>query len=152
MNYQFDAANVNFGNPNEYPSNPMGTQALSIPQIPTAQQTVKETTPQKSNNGFLKNIHSFLNFKTGTILTAAFGMAIGFAFKDFISSIVTNILQPLVVMFLSITHLNNIYDFTTFISPEKNVLNVSLFLSSLFSFAFVVITSYYINLLFTSAL
>ena len=152
MNSQFDAANVNFGNPNEYPSNPAGTQALSIPQIPTANQTVKEDTQQKTNNSFFKNIHNFLNVKTGTILTAALGMAIGFAFKDFISSIVINILHPLIVLFLSITHLNNLYDLSRFISPERNVLNVSLFFSSLFSFGFVVITAYYINLLFSAAL
>lgn len=143
MNYQFEAANVNFGDPNAYPTNPIGTQALSIPQMPPAQQS----TQQKSNATFYQKIINFFNGKTGTILTAAIGMAIGFAFKDLISSTVTNILQPLVIMLLSITHLNNIYDFSSFISPEKNNLNISTFISSLFSFSFVVIATYYITLM-----
>jgi len=145
MNYQFEAANVNFGNPNAYPSNPAGTQALSIPQMPTAQQTVQQSTQKNSNITFSQKILNFFNVKTGTILTAAIGMAIGFAFKDLISSTVTNVLQPLIIMFLSITHLNNIYDISLFISPEKNALNVSTFINSLFSFSFVVIATYYIS-------
>jgi large-conductance mechanosensitive channel len=145
MNYQFEAANVNFGDPNAYPSNPAGTQALSIPQMPTAQQTVQQSTQKSSNVSFYQKILNFFNVKTGNILTAAIGIAIGFAFKDLISSTVTNVLQPLVIMFLSITHLNNIYDFSLFISPEKNALNVSTFINSLFSFSFVVIAAYYIS-------
>jgi len=143
MNYQFEAANVNFGDSNAYPANPIDTQALSTPQMPTAQQS----TQHKFKPIFYQKIINFLNGKTGTILTAAIGMAIGFAFKDLISSTVTNILQPLVIMLLSITHLNNIYDFSSFISPEKNDLNISIFISSLFSFSFVVISAYYITLM-----
>ena len=145
MNYQFEAANVNFGDPNAYPSNPAGTQALSIPQMPTAQQPVQQSTQKNSNVSFSQKILNFFNVKTGTILTAAIGMALGFAFKDLVASTVTNVLQPLIIMFLSITHLNNIYDFSLFISPEKNALNVSTFINSLFSFAFVVIATYYIS-------
>jgi len=145
MNYQFEAANVNFGDPNAYPSNPAGTQALSIPQMPTAQQTVQQSTQKSSTVSFSQKILNFFNVKTGTILTAAIGMAIGFAFKELISSTVTNVLQPLIITFLSITHLNNIYDFSLFISPEKNALNVSTFINSLFSFSFVVIATYYIS-------
>jgi large-conductance mechanosensitive channel len=141
MNYQFGAANVNFGDPNAYPSNPVGTPALSIPQMPTAQQPVQK----KSDLPFSQKILNFFNVKTGTILTASIGLAIGFAFKDLVTSSVTNILQPLIIMFLSITHLNNIYDFSLFISPEKNVLNFSTFINSLFSFGFVVIATYYIS-------
>jgi hypothetical protein len=145
MNYQFEAANVNFGDPNAYPSNPAGTQALSIPQMPTAQQPVQQSTQKNSNVSFSQKILNFFNVKTGTILTAAIGLALGFAFKDLVSSSVTNLLQPLIIMLLSITHLNNIYDFSLFISPEKNALNISTFINSLFSFAFVVITAYYIS-------
>jgi large-conductance mechanosensitive channel len=147
MNYQFEAANVNFGDPNAYPSNPAGTQALSIPQMPTAQQTVQQSTQKNSNVTFSQKILNFFNVKTGTILTTAIGFAIGFAFKDLLASSVTNILQPLVIMFLSITHLNTIYDFSLFISPEKNALNISTFINSLFSFGFIVIAAYYISLM-----
>ena len=56
MNYQFEAANVNFGDPNAYPSNPVGTQALSIPQMPTAQQSVQQSTQKNSTTTFYQKI------------------------------------------------------------------------------------------------
>lgn len=143
MNYQFDAANVNFGDPNAEPSNPAGTRALNIPQMPTQQQTSQNT----SNQNYFQKIMNILNSKTGTVLAAAMGMAIGFAFKDLIASTVSNVLQPLVIMIITMTHINNYYDFTAFISPEKTALNVSSFISSLISFIFTVVAMYYINAL-----
>jgi large-conductance mechanosensitive channel len=143
MNYQFDPANVNFGDPNTNPSNPVGTTALNIPQMPTQ---------QKKNLGNFQKYDNFLNTKTGTILAAAIGMAIGFAFKDFVSSIVTNVLQPLIIMILSVTHINNFYDFTLFISPQNTALNISSFFSSLFTFLFTIVTVYYINMMISTSL
>ena len=148
MNYQFDAANVNFGDPNTNPSNPVGTTALNIPQMPTQQQP----TQQKKNLGNFQKYDNFLNTKTGTILAASIGMAIGFAFKDFVSSIVTNVLQPLIIMILSVTHINNFYDLTLFISPQKTALNISSFFSSLFTFLFTIVTVYYINMMISTSL
>jgi large-conductance mechanosensitive channel len=148
MNYQFDPANVNFGDPNTNPSNPVGTTALNIPQMPTQQQP----TQQKKNLGNFQKYDNFLNTKTGTILAAAIGMAIGFAFKDFVSSIVTNVLQPLIIMILSVTHINNFYDFTLFISPQNTALNISSFFSSLFTFLFTIVTVYYINMMISTSL
>ena len=145
MNYQFDAANINFGDPNIEPSNPVGTRALNIPQMPTQQHT-SQTNSNSSQNYFQK-IMNILNIKNGTVLAAAMGMAIGFAFKDLIASTVSNVLQPLVIMIITMTHLNNYYDFTTFISPEKTALNISSFISSLISFIFTVVAMYYINML-----
>ena len=154
MNFDFYPSNVNFGDPNTEPSNPVGTPALNIPQLPTANQSVNTTNNSNKNYNvtFSQKISNFFNKKTGTILTLAVGIAIGFALKDLIASAVTNVLQPLVFYIISITHLNNFYDFTSFISPEKNALNVSTFISSLFSFVFAVITAYYINLLISTQL
>jgi len=147
MNYQFDfdPANVNFGDPNAHPSNPVGTTALNIPQMPRQQHS-----QQKQNIGYFQKYNNFLNTKTGTILAAAIGMAIGFAFKDFVSSTVTNILQPLIIMILSITHVNNLYDLSSFISPDKTALNITTFISSLFAFLFTIVTVYYINLMIST--
>ena len=152
MNYQFDfdPANVNFGDPNAPPSNPVGTTALNIPQMPTQQQHSQQPSQQKQNIGYFQKYNIFLNTKTGTILAAAIGMAIGFAFKDFVSSTVTNVLQPLIIMILSITHVNNLYDLSSFISPEKTALNISTFISSLFTFLFTIVTVYYINLMIST--
>jgi len=149
MNYQFDAANVNFGNPNEPPSNPYGTQALNMPVY--AEQQQQSTQPQqssqqqKANPSFFNKIQIFFNSKTGTILSTAIGMAIGFAFKDLIASIVTNILQPLVIKILSLTSLNNYYNFSIFITQEHNILDISKFFSAIFTFVFTIITVYYIS-------
>jgi large-conductance mechanosensitive channel len=40
------------------------------------------------------------NNKTGTILATAIGMAIGFSFKDLITSAVSNVLQPIIILLL----------------------------------------------------
>ena len=117
--------------------------------MPT-QQPIQQHSQQKQNIGYFQKYNIFLNTKTGTILAAAIGMAIGFAFKDFVSSTVTNILQPLIIMILSITHVNNLYDLSSFISPEKTALNISTFISSLFSFLFTIVTVYYINLMIST--
>ena len=151
MNYQFNSANVDFGNPNDPPSNPYGTQALNIPQVyaeqqqESQQQQPTQQTQQKSNPSFFNKIKFFLNSKTGTILSTAIGMALGFAFKDFIASIVTNILQPLVIKILSLTSLNNYYNFSIFITQEQNFLDISKFFSAVFTFVFTIITVYYIS-------
>jgi large-conductance mechanosensitive channel len=155
MNYsEFNAANVNFGNPNEPPSNPYGTQALNIPQTQTQQQTqtqtqqqTQQTQPSQQQNKFIffNKIQTFLNSKTGTVLSTAIGMAIGFSFKDFITSSVTNILEPLIIKILSLTPLNNYYNLATYIAQENTVLDNKKFFSALFTFIFTVITVYYIS-------
>ena len=153
MNYDFYPSNVNFGDPNIAPRNPAGEQALSMPQLPTQQQTIyQEPGQKKTNTTYLQKYSNFFNLKTGTILTAAIGMAIGFAFKDLISSIIINVLQPLIITILTLTHMNNLYDFGSFISPEKNVVNISTFISSLLTFVFTVITVYYINIVISTTL
>jgi len=149
MNYQFDAANVNFGDPNAYPTNPNGTRAVNNMPEPSTQNHMQPS-QNKNNISYFQKILFFLNSKTGTVLTSAMGMAIGFAFKDFIGAIVINVLQPIVVMIITMTHLNSFYDFTVFISPEKNALNVSTFISSLFTFIFTVVTIYYVNIMIST--
>lgn len=146
MNFDFYPSNVNFGEPNTEPRNPDGTQALNIPQLPTQNQPVNSQ--NKSNKNYFQKIMEILNKKTDTILTLAMGFAIGFSLKDLIASAVSNLLQPLVFYIISITHLNNFYDFTSFISPEKNTLNISSFISAFISFIFTVVAMYYITILF----
>jgi hypothetical protein len=143
MNSDFYPDNVNYGYPNSVVSNPTGTQALSIPQMPTQQQPQKQ--PQKQQSYFTK-VMSILNNKTGTILSTAIGLAIGFAFKDLITSGVTNILQPLFFMLLSYSsYLNNYFNLTSLLGEPTSSLNISAFISTAVSFIFTVITVYYIN-------
>lgn len=145
MDYNFYPENVNYGQPSSHVSNPTGTQALSIPQMPTQQQPQQTQQPQKNQGYFLK-IMGILNNKTGTILSTAIGLAIGFAFKDLISSGVTNILQPLFIMLLSSSaYLNSYFNLTSLVGQPNSSLNVIAFCSSIVSFIFTVITVYYIN-------
>lgn len=99
----------------------------------------------KKDMSYIHKIKFFLTSPTGTILAVAFGVAIGNAFKEFVSSIVVNILQPILILIISKTYLNSYYDLTSFISPQKNVLNIELFSSSLITFLLVVITVYAIH-------
>ena len=125
------------------------------PQIPQSQE-IPEQIPQQipqqnntSNNKQLtlhEKIKSFLLSKSGTIITASFGMAIGFALKDFVSSIVVNLLKPLIALIFTMTHLNNYFDFNYIISSENNALNLSSFITSLITFIMVIIIVYFISL------
>lgn len=90
-------------------------------------------------------ILDILNSKTGTLLVSAMAIAIGFAFKDLINSAVTNILQPLVVIIITITRLNKYYDFSHIISTSNNSVNISSFVSSLVSFIFTIISVYFLH-------
>jgi large-conductance mechanosensitive channel len=73
-------------------------------------------------------------------------MAIGFALKDFISSIVINLFKPLLAFIFTATHLNNYYDLNSIISPQNNVLNFGSLITSLITFIMVIISVYLIGL------
>ena len=120
------------------------TQQTQEPTQQTQEPTQQTQQPTKTKKPF--TIHDFLVSKTGTIITTAFGMAIGFAFKEFISSIVVNLFKPLIAFIFTMTHLNNYYDFNSVISPENNAINFSSFITSFLSFILVVISVYSIGL------
>jgi large-conductance mechanosensitive channel len=118
-------------------------------QIPTQSQQILQQNNNTSNHKQLtlhEKIHVFLISKTGTIIAYAFGIAIGFAIKDLVSSIVVNLLKPLFALFFTMTHLENYYDFNSIISPENNALNLSSFVTSLITFILVIIVVYFISL------
>ena len=124
----------------------------SIVQQPTQQQQPKQQQPTQEQQPTQKpltiyqKIHNFLVSKSGTIITNAFGMAIGFALKDFISSIVINLFKPLLAFIFTATHLNNYYDLNSIISPQNNVLNFGSLITSLITFIMVIISVYLIGL------
>jgi large-conductance mechanosensitive channel len=115
-------------------------------QQPTLEQTQQQPTQQQKSLTIYQKIHSFLISKSGTIITSAFGMSIGFALKDFISSIVTNLFKPLFAFIFSLTHLNNYYNFNAILSPENNALNFSNLITSFITFVMIIITVYLISL------
>ena len=125
------------------------TSSLQPQQAP---QQAPQQLPQQNNTSnnkqltFHEKIKLFLVSKSGTIITAAFGMALGFALKDFVSSIVVNLLKPLIALIFTMTHLNNYYDFNSIISSENNAVNFSDFITSFITFLMVVISVYFISL------
>lgn len=94
---------------------------------------------------FFNNLMSFLNSKTGTILSSAIGMSIGLAFQDFVSAFVRNVIQPLLISVIVMTRIDNYYDFKSLISPQNNVLNISTFISTFITFFLIVTILYYVN-------
>ena len=120
--------------------------STSQQQMPQQQQ---QQMPQQQNKQSLTiggKIHDFLVSKSGTIMTNSFGMAIGFALKDFIAAIVVNLFKPLIAFIFNMTHLNNYYDFNSIISPENNALNFSSFITAFLTFIMVIISVYLISL------
>ena len=115
------------------------------PQQPQMQPTMEQKQNQKPLS-FHEKVHDFLISKSGTIITNSFGMAIGFALKDFIASIVINLFKPLIAFIFTTTHLNNYYDLNSIISPQNNVLNFGSFVTSFLTFILVIISVYFIHL------
>ena len=85
---------------------------------------------------------TFLNTKTGTILSVAAAMAIGGSFKDLVTSIVDNFLQPLIVKLILLTNITKLTKFDSLFSTKNNILNFSGIVSAIFSFLFIVFTVY----------
>ena len=88
---------------------------------------------------------NFLNNKTGTILAVAAAMAIGASFKDLITSIVNNFLQPLIIKLILLTNISRLTKFAnmdSLFSAKNNILNFSNVVVSILSFIFIVATVY----------
>ena len=110
MNYDIHPSIVDFGTSNIPVTSPLISQTIPQSQVLDTQQTtssqamaISTTTSniQNKNKNFNDKVLSIFNDKTGTILSTAIGMAIGFSFKDFITSVVSNILQPVIIIILS---------------------------------------------------
>jgi large-conductance mechanosensitive channel len=88
---------------------------------------------------------NFLNRKTESILAVAAAMAIGASFKDLITSIVNNFLQPLIIKLILLTNISRLTKFAnmdSLFSAKNNILNFSNVIVSILSFIFIVITVY----------
>jgi len=90
---------------------------------------------------------NFLNRKTDSILAVAAAMAIGASFKDLITSIVNNFLQPLIIKLILLTNISRLTKFAnmdSLFSAKNNILNFSNVVVSILSFLFIVATVYVI--------
>lgn len=93
---------------------------------------------------FSQKIKLFLNAKSGTLIAAAIGLCIGFAFKDLISTFVSSIIEPLIVMIIYMTGLEKVYDFKRFLSVQNNTMNITRFIQTLITFIIIIVIVYYL--------
>ena len=155
MNYESYPSNVDFGTPNAPVTNPVGSQSIPQDSTPLIQQTTQTQTQTQSQNqksqNFFAKIMAVFNNKTGTILSTAIGLALGFAFKDLVTSTVNNLLAPLIILILSYsTFLTNYLNLASYISEQNTSLSISHFISSIVSFFLTLIAVYYISLTITN--
>lgn len=145
--------NVNSYPMNEEPGNPYGMGAggsasasASSPSNAIAVATESTSAAKRKPPTFGQKLVQFMNTSTGTILTTGCAMAIGAAFNNLASSIINNVIQPLILQIIVMLNLNSVYDFQSLISPENNVLNMRMFVNSFFTFVIVLLTVYFMNL------
>ena len=115
----------------------------SSPSHTSSPSTSYNTT--KKSLTFKDNIIQFLYSKTGTLMAYAMGSAIGGSFKELIASIINGILKPLIVYIITVSHLQEYYDFTSIIEEQKKGLSITNFISALLTFVLLIITVYFIN-------
>jgi len=129
--YTFPMANNNAGVSQPPPPSPQ-----SLAQI--------QQQPSKKKQTFIENIKAFLNTKTGTIITFAASMAIANAFKDLVTSIISSIVQPLFIKFVTATNFVSYINLQSLITSQNSALGISNMFSSLFSFIIILIIVYYL--------
>jgi len=132
--------NINYGNPNANPAsyqfyNNQVTENKEVPNNKNSDNKSKDTNDK---------IFNFLNIETSTILTFAIAMAIGFGIKDFLNSMVMNILQPTVINLILIIDKNDYLPITSSLREKNIQIDISKFLGSLLVLKLIVGTTYLI--------
>jgi len=145
--------NVNYGDPNAYPTN-FFTEA-AIDQQKTEQnasqinQLQSQQTQQNKNetdtNINKDNIFKFLNIKTTTILTVATAVAIGFTLNNLMTSLVHNIIQPIIFNIITTLDKNDYLPITAGLREKNMQIEPSKFFGSLLVVKLVIIFMYFMN-------
>jgi len=145
--------NVNYGDPNAYPTNFFAEAAME--QQKTEQNASQINQPQGQQTQQNKNktdtsinkdtIFSFLNVKAITILTVATAVAIGFTLNNLISSLVHNVIQPIIFKIIVSIDKNDYLPITAGLREKNLPLDFSKFFGSLLIVKLVVIFMYFMN-------
>ncbi len=96
-----------------------------------------------NNHSFLHLIRKFLDTRTETVLTFAAAVAIATGFKDLILSVITNIINPLIIKLLFLTRLNNYINISALHTTQNIVTNLSQFIINILSFVLILVVTYY---------
>ena len=136
--------NINFGNPNTYPTN-FFAEAEMEQQKTQQNSEQKRVNVKEQYNVTKENIFSFLNNKATTILAFATAFAIGFALKDFMGSLVQNIFQPILMNLIMLIDRNDYLPITPIIREKNPQVDIAKFLGSILVVKFIVILMYFMN-------
>ena len=150
--------NVNYGDPNAYPTNFFTEAAMeqqkteqNVSQInqPQGQPQCQPQTQQNKNKTDISinkdNIFSFLNIKAITILTVATAVAIGLTLNNLISSLVHNVIQPIIFKIITTLDKNDYLPITAGLREKNLPLDFSKFFGSLLIVKLVIILMYFMN-------
>lgn len=145
--------NVNYGDPNAYPTNFFTEAAMEqqkTEQISSQFNQVKSQQSQKNQNKSNTSINkdhifSFLNIKAVTILTVATAVAIGFTLNNLMTSLVHNVIQPILFNIIVTLDKNDYLPITAGLREKNLPLDFSKFLGSILIVKLVVIFMYFMN-------
>ena len=146
-------ANVNYGDPNAYPTNFFAEAAMeqqkteqNASQMNQVQSQQIQQNKNKTDTSIDKDhIFSFLNIKATTILTVATAVAIGFTLNNLMSSLVHNVIQPILFNIIVTLDKNDFLPITAGLREKNLPLDFSKFFGSLLIVKLVVIFMYFMN-------
>ena len=147
-------ANVNYGDPNAYPTNFFAEAAMEQQKTEQNASQINQPQPQpqpqqnknKTDISINKDtIFSFLNIKAITILTVATAVAIGFTLNNLISSLVHNVIQPIIFKIITTIDKNDFLPITAGLREKNLPLDFSKFFGSLLIVKLVIILMFFMN-------
>ena len=143
--------NVNYGDPNAYPTNFFAEAAMEQQQteqnISQMNQVKSQQSQQNKSNTSIDKDHifNFLNIKATTILTVATAVAIGFTLNNLMTSLVHNVIQPILFSIIIALDKNDYLPITAGLREKNLPLDFSKFLGSILIVKLVVIFMYFMN-------
>jgi hypothetical protein len=145
--------NVNYGDPNAYPTNFFAEAAMEQQKIEQNASQINQVQSQQIQQNKNKtdtridkdHILSFLNIKATTILTVATAVAIGFTLNNLMSSLVHNVIQPILFNIIVTLDKNDFLPITAGLREKNLPLDFSKFLGSILIVKLVVIFMYFMN-------
>jgi len=124
--------NINFGNPNAYPTNFPQLDTYNQPSDNKSTNTEGDDKKQENKTSDTSDkIANFLNIKSTTILTFAIAIAIGFGIKDLFNSMVTNVLQPSLFALILMLDKNDYLPITASLREKNLQIDISKLLGSI---------------------
>ena len=140
--------NVNYGDPNAYPTDFFAQAAMEQQKTEQNVSQINQVQSQEKKNDTSINkdkIFTFLNTKTTTILTVATAVAIGFTLNNLMTSLVHNVIQPILFSIIVTLDKNDYLPITAGLREKNLPLDFTKFFGSILIVKLVVIFMYFMN-------